>query len=286
MNQSSQVIGGRLDLDEMQRAAGIAAPDPATSTRQSNGRRAAFAPAFDECRRYFESRLPGQRISSRREVSAKCPFHNDRTASMSINLEKATWFCHACNVGGGILDFERKLTGKPDAECWDAINRTIGRKAPTVPKSKSGEKRIVATYDYTDAAGKVIYQAVRYEPKDFRQRRPDGKGGWIWNMDGVTRVPFNLPALVRANVGLIPEGERDTVNLDKAAAGFPDNDGKLVYATTTNPMGAGKWLDEYSPYLAGKRVFVFPDNDDSGRKHAQEVCASVSKYAQAVHLPK
>jgi hypothetical protein len=45
-------------------------------------------------------------------------------------------------------------------------------------------KRIVATYDYTDGAGELRYQVVRYAPKDFKVRRPDGNGGWIWNLQG------------------------------------------------------------------------------------------------------
>jgi putative DNA primase/helicase len=36
---------------------------------------------------------------------------------------------------------------------------------------------IVRTYDYRALDGTVLYQAVRYLPKDFRQRRPDGHGG-------------------------------------------------------------------------------------------------------------
>jgi hypothetical protein len=103
-------------------------------------------------------------------------------------------------------------------------------------------------------------------------------------MDGVTRVPFNLPALVRANVALIAEGEKDALNLQKAATDFLDKAAALSYAATTNIGGAGKWLDSYSPYLAGKKVFVFSDNDEAGRKHGQQVCASVAKYAQAVYL--
>jgi putative DNA primase/helicase len=240
-----------------------------------------FAPTFDQSRTYFEDRL-GVSFQARDSVSARCPFHDDKTPSMSIDLKAGRWFCHTCNVGGGILDFERKLTGNDDRECWTAINATIGRDAPKASESKHGT--LVAAYDYRDANGEVVYQAMRYEPKDFRQRRPDGKGGWIWNMDGVTRVPFNLPALVRANVALIAEGEKDALNLQEAAAKFPGMDGTLAYAATCNVGGAGKWLDEYSVYLAGKRVFVFQDNDDSGREHAQKVCTSVSKYSQAVHL--
>ena len=36
--------------------------------------------------------------------------------------------------------------------------------------------KIVATYDYTDEGRRLLYQNVCFEPKDFRQRRPDGKG--------------------------------------------------------------------------------------------------------------
>ena len=64
------------------------------------------------------------------------------------------------------------------------------------PRPRMGEKtttpgpkpRIVATYNYHDHEGKLLFQTVRYEPKDFRQRRPDGSGGWIWNLTGVTLV--------------------------------------------------------------------------------------------------
>ena len=103
-------------------------------------------------------------------------------------------------------------------------------------------------------------------------------------MDGVTRVPFNLPAVVHSNVAIITEGEKDANEVQKAATAFPNEDGKLSYATSTNIGGAGKWQDDFSPYFTGKKVFVFADNDEAGRKHAQQVCASVSKHAQAVHL--
>lgn len=45
--------------------------------------------------------------------------------------------------------------------------------------SSGSEKssHIVATYNYTDASGNLLHQTVRYEPKRFSQRRPDGKGG-------------------------------------------------------------------------------------------------------------
>src|SRR5436305_576588 len=51
-------------------------------------------------------------------------------------------------------------------------------------ESEPAKGRIVATYSYKDTTNTLLYEVVRYEPKDFRQRRPDGKGGWIWKIDG------------------------------------------------------------------------------------------------------
>jgi hypothetical protein len=68
----------------------------------------------------------------------------------------------------------------------------LGR-ATFFPDAGKGEPQIVATYDYLDEKGVFLYQVVRYEPKGFRQRRPDGKGGWHWNLNGVRRVLYRLP---------------------------------------------------------------------------------------------
>src|ERR1044071_4350667 len=45
-----------------------------------------------------------------------------------------------------------------------------------IPESSNGNaarKQIVSTYDYTDENGALLFQVCRFEPKDFRQRRPD-----------------------------------------------------------------------------------------------------------------
>src|SRR5439155_5918379 len=55
-------------------------------------------------------------------------------------------------------------------------------------------------------------------------------------------------------------------------------------AATCNFDGAGKWKDEYSPYFAGKRVVIFPDNDEAGRLHAQTVATSALKFSESVKV--
>src|SRR5262245_55268962 len=77
-------------------------------------------------------------------------------------------------------------------------------------------RRVVAVYDYRDEDGRLLYQTVRYEPKDFRQRRPDGQGGWVYRLDGVRRVLYRLPELNTADRSrpvFVVEGEKDADRL-------------------------------------------------------------------------
>jgi 5S rRNA maturation endonuclease (ribonuclease M5) len=131
------------------------------------------------------------------------------------------------------------------------------------------KKSIVKTYDYRDESGQLLYQVVRYEPRDFRQRRPDGKGDWIWNLEGVRRVLYRLQELLRASSDdwvFIVEGEKDVDRL---------YDEGLV--ATTCPMGAGKWNDNYSEFLNDRsKVAIIPDNDDAGKNHAKKVAESLA----------
>ncbi|MHC4462175.1 MAG: toprim domain-containing protein [Planctomycetota bacterium] len=129
-------------------------------------------------------------------------------------------------------------------------------------------KIITATYDYKDESGELLYQVVRFEPKSFAQRRPDGNGDWVWSLDGVRRILYRLPELLQANSGdwiFVVEGEKDADRL---------YDEGLV--ATTCPMGVGKWDDNYSEFLNDRsKVTIIPDNDNAGRKHAKQIAESL-----------
>src|ERR1700675_2374565 len=130
----------------------------------------------------------------------------------------------------------------------------------------NGKRRITKVYDYDTADGAVLFQTVRYDPKAFRQRRPDPArpGEYVWNLDGIEPVLYRLPELLAAvqqgqTVWLV-EGEKDVDAL--TALGLP---------ATCNPMGAGKWRASYTEVLRGTAVMLLPDNDAPGERHAQHV---------------
>jgi len=69
---------------------------------------------------------------------------------------------------------------------------------PTNTKPKNNQRRIVKVYDYVDAAGHLVHQTVRYEPKKFLQRRPDParSGKYLWNLKGITPVLYHVPGFL------------------------------------------------------------------------------------------
>lgn len=194
--------------------------------------------------------------------TARCPAHEDTHNSLSLTLKdsKILLKCHANCETKGILD----ALGMEWSDLF----------AENVEKEPSS--RIVATYDYTDENGNILFQSVRYEPKRFAQRHPNARGDWGWNLNGTRRVLYHLPELIAANPSepiFICEGEKDVDALRK-----------LGLLATTNPLGAGKWRDEYSETLRDRHLVIIPDNDDAGRTHAQAVLRSVRPFAASVKI--
>jgi CHC2-type zinc finger protein len=160
---------------------------------------------------------------------------------VGIDVKKQLWFCNDCKLGGTVIDWVMREKGCDAAQ---AIRELGGG-----GNDKEERGQIVCAYDYTDEGGKVIFQICRKDPKsDFPVRRPDGRGNWIWNVQGMSRVLYRLPEVLKAQTVCVAEGEKDCDNLVK-----------LGFVATTNPFGAGKWRDEYSETLRGKDVVVFGD---------------------------
>lgn len=202
--------------------------------------------------------------------SARCPAHEDRRASLSVSEGDnggAVLHCHAgCEPAAVVAAMGLTL-----ADLMPARGNPMQSKLPHV----NGKSRIVAQYDYRDEHGNVLFQAVRYEPKDFRQRRPKPGGGWEWSVKVVRLVPYRLPELLAepARIVVVAEGEKDCDNL----AGI----GVLA---TCNAGGAGKWTAEHSAFLRGRRVIILSDNDEAGRNHAQQVAQSLHGIAESVRV--
>jgi len=218
-----------------------------------------------------------------------------RNGSLAIDIENGTWFDHEAGAGGGVLDFIKREKGLDAGAAIEWIRRELGvevdadRRSRGDPRRSNGHaepkesltaaKRIAATYDYVDERGEVLFQVVRFEPKEFRQRRPEpGRlGAWTWSVKGVRQVPYRLPELEQAlatdRAIFIVEGEKDADNL----AGWG-------VAATCNAQGAGRWHRELGAHFRGADVVLVPDNDDAGRAHMEAVGRALARLAARIRL--
>jgi len=137
-------------------------------------------------------------------------------------------------------------------------------------KEKDEEPRLtlVKAYNYYDQNGEMLFQKQRFVDqfgkKTFRQRKPDGRGGWTYSLGSTPKVLYNLPAVVQAaaNGGHIwvVEGEKDADAVNETGE-----------VATTMPNGAGSWQRIHTEALAGASVTIIADNDKTGLEHAAHV---------------
>lgn len=190
--------------------------------------------------------------------------NGDARPSAAWNRIKQVWCCRVCGARGGYVNLARRL-------------------ALELPGARAAARHVIERYDYVDEVGRLLFQVERLEPKGFRQRRPDGHGGWLYKLDDVRRVPYRLTELLAAPADafvLLCEGERDVDTLYRYARTDVDTALKLV--ATCNPCGAGKWRVEYNEYLRDRQVVVIPDADEPGRRHADDVLRNLLPVAGSV----
>ena len=154
------------------------------------------------------------------EWLVRCPFHDDKTPSMTVNIKTGMYNCFGCSASGDFINFHMKMKNLDFKSALNDLCKSIGVKDIKI------EYKIKETYDYFDAMGEFVSQTIRYEPKKFSQRtKVNGK--WVWSLKGVKTVLYNLPIVLNSDKVLLLEGEKDCINADN-----------LGYVATTAPTGS------------------------------------------------
>ena len=153
--------------------------------------------------------------------TCKCPAHEDRHNSLSLHERdgKLLWKCHAGCDQKAVMNelIARKLIAGRVSPYNPTRAQGHTRKTETAKKNNVVSLgKIVATYDYMDVTGKLLFQVVRFDPKTFRQRRPNG-AGWDWGLGRTKPVLYRLPDVLEATT-LVVDGTEITARL---AGGIP-----------------------------------------------------------------
>ncbi len=267
----------------------------------------------------FLSRLQGVQDKGNGQYMARCPCHNDKRQSLSVRMGDEKIVMH-CLAGCEYDDILRALgvdwrdTMRPEAlagrETGNKSSKTPSKDAaakPKPPKTQqqkekktadltqlrvggeyvhkvTGEdgkadlkrERITHQYEYVDHDGKPLIRVFRTAEKSFPVIHRDG-ADWFWGDGGHTNILYRLPQVERGVEQGLPiylvEGEKDVDTL--CALGF---------VATTNKGGAGKWSDELTKIFDGAAVYIVPDVDEPGRKHARNVARALDGVAKEVRI--
>lgn len=190
------------------------------------------------------------------KFAAKCPAHDDRRASLSVSQGddgRALVFCFAgCSTPDVVealgLDM-KSLFG--DSQQYDA-----------------------QYYVYTDEQGDPLLRVIRRWPKGFTQERWDRDSEMFKpRLLDTRRVLYNLPEVIQSNEIWLVEGEKDVESLRS-----------IGVVGTTVLGGAGKWKEEYAPFLRGKTVHIIADNDDPGIDGAMRIRTALRTVAKSLDV--
>lgn len=217
-----------------------------------------------------------------------CPYpdHDDKHPSWRWDRNSKKAFCTCIQKSHSVVDvvMETKGLGFKDAAHQVRDHLGISDNGGGPPKQQGlpfhhyqlgtpSEK-----YAYTDEDGNALLYACRFDnppgsskTKEFRQCKANGID---WGVEGVRRVLYHLPQLKQAGVVHVGEGEKVVHALEN-----------LGLAATTNLGGAGKWKKVDAEQLAGKdQVIIFEDNDEPGRRHAQDIARSLSGRVRSIKV--
>jgi Family of unknown function (DUF5906) len=228
------------------------------------------------------------------DVSGHCarvpgPGHSPGDRSLSITLADSAdgFICHSFAGDDDIVckDYVRQKLGLPE---WKPkgkgklngngaahASEDDVAKALMAAISKTPAPRVLEkTYDYVDADGALLYQKLRYVPKFFSWRRPDGKGGWIPER-GDRIVPYRLPELLQYPDGTIflCEGEKDA---DRVAS--------CCGYCATNVAQGDLNQETCAAYFANRDVIILRDNDDAGIKRASDAAKALHCKAKTIRI--
>ena len=155
-----------------------------------------------------------QKGGAEKMIRCFSPNHDDRTASMSVNVAKDRYHCFGCGLAGGpytYLTEIRQLSSKQAMELLDkrgapkyytraeinqrqekeTSNKRQPKKVTQIPRqitNKGITKNLVGQYDYTTYDGEILFCVARYEwdnstgkrSKSFLQftKRRTAEGWW------------------------------------------------------------------------------------------------------------
>lgn len=190
----------------------------------------------------------------------KCPCHEDRTASLSVdfNGDKPLFYCHA---GCDFVTIKKALIDRGIIAVKPTVGVTKGHRSSSATSNGPTPKPRIHTYHNAD--GSYCFEKVKGTDGKWSSRIRNNDGSYNHSVKSITIKPlYNLPKIIetvaQGGTVYVTEGEKDADTLNRLG----------LHATTTH--SSSQWLPEHTATLKGAGyVIIIRDNDEPGKKIAE-----------------
>ena len=217
-----------------------------------------------------------------REGYICCPFHADKTPSLSVKFfpdaNKQRFKCWGCNEQGDAIDFISKLNNKSYIEAREYLGLEVTKSNDEsledkvkdyiewqLQNNKRGYK-LLGLFKFVDINNKAIYWKAKFRKPDGKKETPyyHIEGDKVINNRGSDEVPYNLYNTLRGieenKVIVFVEGEKD--------ANMINNTFKNKNFVATSIKGC-KDLSVIN--TENMKVYVLGDTGEAGEKYKYKI---------------
>ena len=220
-----------------------------------------------------------------REYSGLCPFHSEKTPSVTVNDQKGFYHCFGCGAHGDAIKFVCESEGLSFREAVERLAGEAGLEPPQeTPFQREREEKRRTLYDVTamaqaffrerlagpGGAAARAYLAKRALEPAIAERfglgfAPEGRNVLIQHL---TQKGVDLAEIVEAGLATTPEGRAEPIDFFRNRLTIPINDarGRTIAfgARTLLPDGKPKYINTGETPLFHKGRTLF--NLDRARK--------------------
>ncbi|MDX9875460.1 MAG: DNA primase, partial [Spongiibacteraceae bacterium] len=187
-----------------------------------------------------------------RNYTARCPFHDEKTPSFSVNPDKQFFYCFGCGAGGNAISFVMDFDRVDFPQAVETLAHLAGLEVPREERAHEApaRQRQRDIYELLQAAADFYREQLRSHPQ--RQRAIDylkqrGVSGEIVRDFGIGFAPPGWDNLLRA------------LGQDEKSRQLLLEGGMLVQRETGDGGGSERLYDRFRDRL------MFPILDNRGR---------------------
>ncbi|CAA0103037.1 DNA primase [Zhongshania aliphaticivorans] len=182
-----------------------------------------------------------------KNYSARCPFHEEKTPSFSVNPDKQFYYCFGCGAGGNAVGFIMDYERQDFPSAVDNLAHIAGLEVPREdlsPQQQVKQERRKTIYDLMEQVSAYYQKQLRVDPQSQRA------------IDYLKRRGLSGRIARDFNIGFAPPGWD---NLLKTFGDTDEHKQQLIDAGMLIEKEDGKLYDRFRDRI------MFPIRDNRGR---------------------